>query len=256
MKIGIFQPNIQNYPTTDSKISKLESILKSNRVDVLVLPELFQSFYLSKEQIANVTVEDTLVFKKKILQLCKEFQCHIVCGYPEIINQKRYNSAFIAGTKNKVIHNHQKTFLAPNLMEQSLFSKGHTYEIFDLYKIKSSILICYEFEFPEIVRKLAKIGAQLIFIPTALTEEFKFVSNEMLKTRAFENQIIMVYANYCGQSEIHNFCGNSAIVNEKGEYLIRLGSEEDFAMIEVSFESQISRRKRLPYFEDLSKFEV
>jgi len=55
MKIGIFQPNIQNYPTIDSKISKLESILQSNRLDVLVLPELFQSFYLSKEEITYIT---------------------------------------------------------------------------------------------------------------------------------------------------------------------------------------------------------
>ena len=89
-----------------------------------------------------------------------------------------------------------------------------------------------------------------------LTEEFKFVSNEMLKTRAFENQIVMVYANYCGKSKSHEFCGNSAIVNEKGEDVIRLGSEEEFAMAEVNFESQVSRRKRLPYFEDLTKFEA
>ena len=95
-----------------------------------------------------------------------------------------------------------------------------------------------------------------MFIPTALTEEFKFISNEMLKTRAFENQIVMVYANYCGKSESHDFCENSAIVNEKGEDLIRLGSEEEFAMAEVNFESQESRRKRLSYFEDLTKFEA
>ena len=80
--------------------------------------------------------------------------------------------------------------------------------------------------------------------------------NEMLKTRAFENQIVMVYANYCGKSDSHDFCGNSAIVNEKGEDVIRLGAEEEFAMAEVNFESQVLRRKRLPYFEDLTKFEV
>jgi len=141
-------------------------------------------------------------------------------------------------------------------MEQSLFSKGQNFEIFNINKIKCSTLICYEFEFPEIVRKLARLGAQLILVPTALTEGFKFVSNEMLKTRAFENQIVMVYANYCGKSDSHIFCGNSAIVNERGEDVIRLGAEEEFAMAEVNFESQVSRRKRLPYFEDLTKFEA
>ena len=256
MKIGIFQPNINHYSTIDSKLSKLEEILKTYDLDLLVLPELFLSFYLSKAQVSQYLNEDIQFFKKKILQIGKKFQCHLVCGYPEYENDKIFNSALVAGTHNNIIYNHRKTFLAPNPMEQSLFSKGQNFEIFNINDIRCSTLICYEFEFPEIVRKLARLGAQLMLIPTALTEEFKFISNEMLKTRAFENQIVMVYANYCGKSESHDFCGNSAIVNEKGEDLIRLGSEEEFAMAEVNFESQESRRKRLPYFEDLTKFEA
>jgi predicted amidohydrolase len=256
MKIGIFQPNINHYSSIDSKLTKLEAILKQNDLELLVLPELFLSFYLSKEQVSKYTNQDVQFFKQKILQLSEKYQCHLVCGYPEFENNQKFNSAIVTGTQNDIIYNHRKTFLAPNPMEQSLFSKGQNFEIFNIHKIKCSTLICYEFEFPEIVRKLARLGAQLILVPTALIEEFKFVSDEMLKTRAFENQIVMVYANYCGQSDSHDFCGNSAIVNEKGEDLIRLGAEEEFAMAEVNFESQVSRRKRLPYFEDLTKFEV
>jgi predicted amidohydrolase len=256
MKIGIFQPNINHYSSIDSKLTKLEAILKQNDLELLVLPELFLSFYLSKEQVSKYTNEDVQFFKQKILRISEKYQCHLVCGYPEFENNQKFNSALVTGTQNDIIYNHRKTFLAPNLMEQSLFSKGQNFEIFNIHKIKCSTLICYEFEFPEIVRKLARLGAQLILVPTALIEEFKFVSDEMLKTRAFENQIVMVYANYCGQSDSYDFCGNSAIVNEKGEDLIRLGAEEEFAIAEVKFESQLSRRKRLPYFEDLIKFEA
>ena len=256
MKIGIFQPNINHYPSIDNKLIKLEEILNQHDLDLLVLPELFLSFYLSKEKVSQYKNEDVQFFKQKILQLSEKYQCHLVCGYPEFENNQKYNSALVSGIHNDIIYNHRKTFLAPNPMEQSLFSKGQNFEIFNIHKIKCSTLICYEFEFPEIVRKLARLGSQLILVPTALIEEFKFVSNEMLKTRAFENQIVMVYANYCGKSKSHDFCGNSAIVNEKGEDLIRLGAEEEFAMAEVNFESQVLRRKRLPYFEDLTKFEV
>ena len=256
MKIGIFQPNINHYPSIDNKLIKLEEILNQHDLDLLVLPELFLSFYLSKEKVSQYKNEDVQFFKQKILQLSEKYQCHLICGYPEFENNQKYNSALVSGIHNDIIYNHRKTFLAPNPMEQSLFSKGQNFEIFNIHKIKCSTLICYEFEFPEIVRKLARLGSQLILVPTALIEEFKFVSNEMLKTRAFENQIVMVYANYCGKSESHDFCGNSAIVNEKGEDVIRLGAEEEFAMAEVNFESQILRRKRLPYFEDLTKFEV
>ena len=256
MKIGIFQPHILNYPNIQKKLSKLESILESNKIDVLVLPELYLSFYLPEEEIIKFSLDDLIYCKEKILQMSNKHHCNVVFGYPEITNETRFNSVLVTGLNNEVVYNHRKTFLAPSPMEQSLFSKGKNFEIFKINEILCSTLICYEFEFPEIVRKLARLGAQLIFVPTALTEEFKFVSNEMLKTRAFENQIVMIYANYCGKSDSHDFCGNSAIVNEKGEDVIRLGVEEEFAMAEVNFESQVSRRKRLPYFEDLTKFEV
>ena len=256
IKIGIYQPNISNHNSFDSKLNHINKFLENYDIDLLVLPELYLSFYLSKEEIIQYTHDQIKYFKNNILRLSKKFQCNIVCGYPEIENNKWFNSVLVTGTQNNIIYNHRKTFLAPNLMEQSLFSKGKNFEIFKINNILCSTLICYEFEFPEIVRKLARLGAKLILVPTALVEEFKFVSNEMLKTRAFENQIVMVYANYCGKSECHNFCGNSAIVNEKGEDIIRLGAEEEFAVAEINFESQVSRRKRLPYFKDLTKFEV
>ena len=78
MKIGIFQPNINHYSTIDSKLSKLEEILKRYDLDLLVLPELFLSFYLSKAQVSQYVNEDIQFFKKKILQIGKKFQCHLV----------------------------------------------------------------------------------------------------------------------------------------------------------------------------------
>ena len=36
MKIGIFQPNINHYSSIDSKLTKLEAILKQNDLDLLV----------------------------------------------------------------------------------------------------------------------------------------------------------------------------------------------------------------------------
>ena len=257
MIIGIFQPNINNHQKLDEKIIKIEKILKfNNDLDVLVLPELFLSYYLSSEEIIKYSLIDINLFKKRLTQISYQYQCSIIFGYPEIVGDIRYNSALVSGLNNDFLYNHRKTFLAPNKMEQSLFSKGNNFEIFSLKQIKSSVLICYEFEFPEIVRKISKLGAQIIFVPTALNKEFIFVANEMLKTRAFESQIVIVYANYCGDNGDQVFCGNSAIVNENGDDLIRLNEEEDFGKIEINFESQKERRKRLPYFADLSKFEA
>lgn len=257
MKIGIFQPDIKNYHSLEQKFSQLKKILISNSsLDVLVLPELFLSSYSSNDQITQYSSEDIQVFEQSILSLSSEHQCSIIYGYPEIKNDKRYNSALVTNLDNTVLYNHRKTLLAPNTMEQELFIPGKGFDTFLLGDIKCSVLICYEFEFPEIVRKISQMGAQIVFIPTALGVDFEFVANEMLKTRAFENQIILVYANYCGNSHDHNFLGKSAIVNEKGQDLLRFVDKEDFLAVDVEFKDQKTRRDRLPYLKDLSKVEV
>jgi Predicted amidohydrolase len=150
MKIGIFQPNINNYPSIDSKLKKLEEILNQHDLDLLVLPELFLSFYLSKEHIAQYTNEDVQLFKQKVLQISKKFQCHLVYGYPEFENNKKFNSALVSGTQNDTIYNHRKTFLAPNPMEQSLFSKGKNFEIFEIDKLNALCLFVMSLNFPRL----------------------------------------------------------------------------------------------------------
>ena len=74
----------------------------------MVLPELFLSFYLSKEQVSKYTSKDIHFFKQKIIQISEKFQCHIVCGYPEAENNQKYNSALVTGTQNDIIYNHRK----------------------------------------------------------------------------------------------------------------------------------------------------
>jgi len=256
MNIGIFQQDISRYLLLNEKLQQLKNILLENTdLDILLLPELFLSSYTAADNIKEITLKEVQFFQKEIIKLSNQYTCAIAYGYPEVEKDLRYNSFSIIKS-GKQVFNHRKTILPPSVMEKSLFSLGKSLSLFELNGVKCSALICYEFEFPELVRKLAKEGAQLILIPTALTEEFKFVSQEMLRTRAFENQVILAYANYAGNLDGQHFCGQSAIVNAKGEDLIRADNTEQLIKYNVTFENQSQRRERLPYFKDYINLEV
>ena len=62
MKIGIFQPNINNHPNIDSKLIKLEEILNHHDLDLLVLPELF--FY-QKNKFLSIQMKIFSFLNKK-----------------------------------------------------------------------------------------------------------------------------------------------------------------------------------------------
>ena len=69
----------------------------------------------------------------------------------EFENNQKFNSALVTGTQNDIIYNHRKTFWLPIYGAVIIF-KGQNFEIFNVHKIKCSTLICYEFEFPEIMK--------------------------------------------------------------------------------------------------------
>ena len=60
------------------------------------------------------------------------------------------------------------------------------------------MLICYDVEFPEAVRRLALAGAGLVVVPTANMEGFEAVPRLLVPARAYENGLVVAYANCCG----------------------------------------------------------
>jgi predicted amidohydrolase len=79
---------------------------------VVVLPELCLSGYVmrSKQEAASVCQERDGYQTEAFIPLAKKFNCHIVFGYVELLEDKLYNSAAIVGPSgivgNSQKHNH------------------------------------------------------------------------------------------------------------------------------------------------------
>ncbi len=71
------------------------------------------------------------------------------------------------------------------------------------------MLICYDVEFPENVRRLALAGCEVALVPTALPSgsSGSFIAEHMIQTRAFENQMFVAYVNHCGADDLFQFAG-------------------------------------------------
>ncbi len=85
------------------------------------------------------------------------------------------------------------------------------------------MLICYDVEFPENVRRLALAGAEAVLVPTALPAGWSgtFITDHMIQTRAFENQVFVAYINHCGSDPMFSFAGLSRIASPDGQVLAK-----------------------------------
>ena len=84
-------------------------------------------------------------------------------------------------------------------------------------------MICYDVEFPEMIRHLALSGADLVLVPTALpaSEHAAFIARSIIPVRAFENQVFVAYANHAGRDDAFAYAGLSGIAAPDGSDELR-----------------------------------
>lgn len=89
--------------------------------------------------------------------------------------------------------------------------------------LRVGVLVCFDVEFPEHVRRLALAGADLVAVPTAVPDQpgSPFVTDRLVPVRAFENQIFVAYADWAGRDARFAYAGRSCLVAPDGADLLR-----------------------------------
>jgi predicted amidohydrolase len=111
--------------------------------------------------------------------------------------------------------------------------------------------ICYDLRFPELYRRLAQEGAEVLLVPSAFTAPTGDAHWEVLcRARAVENQCFLLAANQCGPSPHgHRDYGNSMIVDPWGTVLGRAGDDEGVIAAELDGAELARVRRELPALE-------
>ena len=130
--------------------------------------------------------------------------------------------------------------------ERAAFSPGDGSPlIVELAGLRCGIVVCYDVEFPEVVRGLALAGAQVLLVPTALDDEA--VARILVPARAMENRVVIAYANHVGPG----FCGASVIAGPDGRELARAGTAtEELLVADVTAEDLARVRGLGDYLAD------
>lgn len=122
--------------------------------------------------------------------------------------------------------------------------------VVDFHGIRTSLLICYDIEFPEAARAAAARGAELLLVPTALSAGFAAVPQVLVRARALESQVSVAYANHCGNEDAYTFGGGSVVAGPDGGLLAEAGGAPALLFAEVSTEAVQAARASVPYLRE------
>ncbi|MEK0083255.1 carbon-nitrogen hydrolase family protein [Benzoatithermus flavus] len=109
--------------------------------------------------------------------------------------------------------------------------------------------ICYDLRFPQLYRRLAQAGAEILLVPAAFTRTTGRAHWEpLLRARAIENGAYVIAASQCGQApdgDLARF-GHSLVVGPWGEILADAGEEEGFIIAGLDLERVAEARAMIP----------
>ena len=219
--------------------------------DLLIFPEMFLTGYnigaKRTRELAQPTSGPDL---QRAAQIASTFNIAVLFGFPELENNKVYNSALLIDKTGKQKLCYRKSHLFGDI-DRSAFSPGdNASDIVELNGIKMGVLICYDVEFAENVRHLALAGADFIAVPTALMMPYEFVPTKLVPARAFENQVFVAYANRCDTEQALQYYGLSCICSPDGSDLARAGESTTLITARLNFEQQSASRKLNTHIAD------
>jgi 5-aminopentanamidase len=193
--------------------------------EVLVTPEMFTSGYAIGRAAAERLAEEAGgPTETAVAEIARRHGLAVVYGHPERAPEGRaYNAATMVGADGAVRGRHRKVHLFGDVDREQFAANGARPATFGLDGSRVGMLICYDVEFPESVRSLALGGARAVLVPTANMVGCDQVQEILVRARACENGIGVVYANYCGADAVFQYNGLSTICGPRGEVLAQAG---------------------------------
>lgn len=230
----------------------LKDYRPSNGVRFIVFPELFVIGF-RKEDYEKIGPGYPGPTSEFLCEIAKKNKAYVFGTDIERSDQRKeryYNTLIAAGPSGKTVGTYRK--MHPFQEERDVFDSGDTITLIDCNGIRVGVQICYDIRFPEVSRKLALEGAELIVIPAAFPDPRSGHWNTLIQARAIENQLYVAATNRIGFGfDKKSYFGHSQMIDPWGIVLIRPTSESRIITTSGDTEMIQNVRKQITCYQDL-----
>jgi predicted amidohydrolase len=254
MKLALWQ-TVGNLRDVRANLRALETVARSAAEEgatLLLCPECWLCGYNIGSGTAALAESHDGPSAQRIASIARRNKIAIAYGYAERdpASGRIYNSVQVIGPAASLLCRYRKTHLfGPR--ERAAYQPGERFEPpFELGGLCFGLLICYDVEFPECVRSLALMGADVILVPTALSVEYTVVPDIIVPARSLENQVFIAYCNHAGAEDDLLYLGGSCLTGTDGKALARAGAREALIFAEVSKAARAATAETFPYRAD------
>ncbi|MCP5097336.1 MAG: carbon-nitrogen hydrolase family protein [Chloroflexi bacterium] len=262
MKVLTYQPRIEQIQSASDRrghVRRMLQVLAAKcrqvpDIDLVVLPELatveysvesFEKLSELAEPVEGETFTAVSAFARKT-------GCTITYGFPLVKNNQYFISQIVVGASGERITDYSKLHLAQfgASMERDYFSRGNKLAIFELKGFRFGIIICYDFRFSELIKRLVtEYQIDVMLHPVAFTKDGTFASwHHFVISRALEHQIYFLSLNRAGEA-----WGNSILCPpwiDEERHPVMFGEQEELCVFTIDKQVIQSVREQYPFRMD------
>jgi predicted amidohydrolase len=215
--------------------------------NLAVLPEMWSTGFAYKN--LNELAQRTPGIVEELLELSRDLKLVIVGSMPEPHGEKVFNTVYVVDN-GSLAGVYRKLHLFSLLGEDRAFDSGDRWLLADTSIGKVGVIICYDLRFPELSRRLALEGADVICVSAQWPKPRQEHWRTLLRARAIENQLFVVACNACGPIGKLDFFGMSMIIDPKGELLAEASETEIEISALLDMRLMADWRAQIPCFND------
>jgi len=222
--------------------------LPTTGIRFIVFPELFDIGF-DKEQYLKAGSGVPGSTSAFLGQVARKYTAYVVGTGLEQADAGFYNTLVVASPSGNTVATYRK--MHPFQSEKAVFRGGDRTVLFEAGGIKVGVEICYDIRFPELARRIALEGAQLILVPGAFPDPRSAHWDTLLAARAIENQLYVAAANRVGRGfDGKTYFGHSQMVDPWGVRMTRMTSDEQVFVSSGNTSCVDSVREQITCYKD------
>ena len=196
---------IQTFEAFEQQVSFFVDVASDNKADFVLFPELFTLQLLSvvkshrPGQAARELAELTPRYLQLFTSLAVRYNINIIGGSTFTLEEESlYNIAYLF-RRDGTLERQHKIHVTPNEKRWWGVQGGNSVDVLETDRGRIAILICYDVEFPELVRIVADKGARLLFVPFNTNDRYGHMRVRLCaQARCVENHMYAITSGCVG----------------------------------------------------------
>lgn len=228
--------------------------------DLLLTPELFPVGYAPLRVRRELDPASLPAIRERLADIARRNRIALIYSLPAPAGDSavawpggtpgwRISATLVDATGAELLR-YAKVHLFGNEERQAFVAAAEPPAVVVFKGVRTSLLICYDIEFPEAARAAAGRGAELLVVPTALSAGYEAVPQVLIRARALESQLHVAYANHCGVEDAYTFGGGSVVAGPDGRLLAEAADTPAVLFAEIGPDAVRAARDEVPYLRE------